>query len=148
MHKFLFAALLICLSFSACNIINPKEQVPTYLQLEPFVFSNPDSSFTGSSTYSIPSAWVYADDVPVGVFDLPCVVPVMMSKTSKLKIIAAVYNQGLKSYVFQYPFYRIDTTTLMYNPGKVHSYSPKTRYLSSLNATAFRLKINLIKGYH
>jgi hypothetical protein len=146
MHKFLFAALLICLSFSACNIINPKEQVPTYLQLEPFVFSNPDSSFTGSSTYSIPSAWVYADDVPVGVFDLPCVVPVMMSKTSKLKIIAAVYNQGLKSYVFQYPFYRIDTTTLMYNPGKVHSYSPKTRYLSSLNATAFRLKINFEEG--
>jgi hypothetical protein len=146
MHKFLFAALLICLSFSACNIINPKEQVPTYLQLEPFVFSNPDSSFTGSSTYNIPSAWVYADDVPVGVFDLPCIVPVMMSKTSKIKIFGGVYNQGLKSYVFQYPFYQIDTTTLMYNPGKIQSYSPKTRYLSSLNATAFRLKINFEEG--
>ena len=59
MHKLLYSALFICLSFSACNIINPKEQVPTYLRLDPFVFSNPDSSFTGSTTYSIPSAWVY-----------------------------------------------------------------------------------------
>lgn len=146
MHRLLYSTLFICLSFSACNIINPKEQIPTYLKLESFAFSNPDSSFTGSTTYSIPSAWVYVDDIPAGVFDLPCTVPVIMSKTSKIKIFAGVYNQGLKSYVFQYPYYQIDTTTLIYNPGKIQAYSPKTRYLTSLNSNSFRLKINFEEG--
>lgn len=146
MHKLLYSALFICLSFSACNIINPKEQIPTYLRLDPFVFSNPDSSFTGSTTYSIPSAWVYVDDIPAGVFDLPCTVPVIMNKTSKIKIIAGVNNQGLKSYVFQYPYYQIDTTSLFYNPGKVQDYSPKTRYLSNLSSSDFKLKINFEEG--
>lgn len=146
MLKFLYLSLFIVCSFSACNIINPKEQIPTYLHLEPFIFNNPDSSFTGSATYAIPSAWVYVDDVAAGTFDLPCTVPVMMSKTGKVKIVPAVVNQGIKSYVIQYPFYQFDTTTLFYNPGKIQNYSPKTNYSKDLTSNSFKLKVNFEEG--
>jgi hypothetical protein len=132
MNKILLA-LLVSLSFIVgCKIINPVEQTPTYIHIEPFTFSNPDSSFTGSSSHLIPSAWVYAGGQTVGVFDLPCTVPVIMSKTSLISIIPAVTNQGLKSYVIKYPFYENDTTTLYYNPGKIQNWTPHTRYLSGM----------------
>ena len=69
MNIYKYVAFLII--FPACNLINPKEQVPTYLHLDRFTFSNPDSSYTGSSSHDIPSAWVYVNDQPVGTFDLP-----------------------------------------------------------------------------
>ena len=80
---------------SACNIINPKEQTPTYLHLEPFTFYNPDSNITGSSTFDVPVAYVYANDLPVGLFDLPCTAPILINKKAAIRIIPGVYNQGL-----------------------------------------------------
>jgi len=146
MIKILYLLLFSVIGLSACNLINPKEQIPTYLHLEPFTFSNPDSNFTGSNTHDIPSAWVYVDDIPAGTFDLPCTVPVIMNKTGKVKIVPAVVNQGIKSYVIQYPFYQFDTTTLLYNPGKIQYYSPKTNYSKDLTSTSFKLKINFEEG--
>lgn len=145
MNKTLYAAFLF-LFFASCNLINPKEEVPTYLHLEPFIFTNADSSFTGSSFYNIPSAKVYIDDQPVGTFDLPCTVPVMTKKTGSVLIVPAVTNQGLKSMVFAYPFYKSDTVTLQYNPGKIQNYTPKTRYSPDLTSTSFRFKINFEEG--
>lgn len=146
MKKYLYIGFILPFCFSACNIINPKEQIPTYLHLEPFTFSNPDSVFTGSSSHSIPSANVFVNDVSVGIFDLPCTIPVMMTKTSSVLITPYVTNQGLKSYVFRYPFYQNDTTTLLYNPGKVQNYTPKTRYSIGIPSTAFKAKINFEEG--
>ena len=146
MKRHFYFLLLLPLVFAACNIINPKEATPTYLHVDPFSYSNPDSNITGSSSHDIPSAWIYVNDQPVGTFDLPCTVPVIMSKNSKVLIVPAVTNQGLKSYVFQYPFYQSDTCTLLYNPGKIQSYSPKTRYYTDLTATAFRMKNNFEEG--
>lgn len=146
MKRNLYFLLLLPILFAACNIINPKEATPTYLHLEPFVYSNPDSNVTGSSSHDIPSAWIYVNDQPVGTFDLPCTVPVIISKNSKVLIVPAVTNQGLKSYVFQYPFYQSDTCTLLYSPGNIQSYTPKTRYYADLTATAFRMQNNFEEG--
>lgn len=146
MIRHLFSIILFSFLFSACNLVNPKEQIPTYLHLEPFVFNNADSNVTGSSFHAIPSVKVAVDDITVGTFDLPCTIPLMMSKTSVAQIIPQVTNQGLKSYVFSYPFYSSDTVTVQYNPGKVQNYTPKTRYAPDLTSTAFRMKINFEEG--
>ena len=68
-------------------------------------------------------------------------------KTGKVVIVPAVTNQGIKSYVSQYPFYQSDSTTLIYDPGKLQSYSPKTSYSKDLNSNSFRLKITLRKDF-
>lgn len=134
------------MTFSACNIINPSEPIPTYLQLDEFTFSNPDSNFTGSSSHQIPSARVSVDDVAIGTFDLPCTVPILLTKSSLVAIAPFVSNQGLKSYVFNYPMYQRDTTTLYLNPGNVQRYTPKTRYRSDIRSNDFKLKINFEEG--
>lgn len=148
MIKKLHLFLIVLLAFSACNLINPKEQTPTYIHLEPFTFSNPDSNVTGSASHDIPSAKIAIDDRAIGTFDLPCTVPVIMSQSGKLSVIPMVTNQGLKSYVVQYPFYKSDSTTLSFNPGKIQNFSPKTRYWSDLTSSAFRMKNNFEEGLY
>ena len=146
MNKHFYFLLLFPFVFAACNIINPNEEVPTYIHVEPFVFNNPDSSFTGSSFQIIPSARVSVDDITVGIFDLPCTVPVLLKKSGSLRVAPFVTNQGLKSYVFLYPFFAADTTTIIYNPGQVQHFSPKTKYSADLTGVSFRLKVNFEEG--
>lgn len=146
MNKLILVVACSLVLFSGCNIFNPKEQVPTYIHLEPFIFQNADSNITGSGSHIIPSAWVYADDQPVGVFDLPCTIPVLISKTSKITLFPAVTSQGLKNYLIQYPFYRSDTTTLVYNPGNVQNYTPVTSYVAGMTIENFPIKVNFEEG--
>lgn len=138
--------LSIALLSNSCNIINPKEPIPTYIQLDSFIFNNPDSSFTGSSTHNIPAAWIFVNEQAIGVFDLPCTVPAIITKDSRLLIAPAVNNQGLKSYLFQYPFYTTDSTTLILNPGNIQHFQPKTQYSQDLKSAQFRLMINFEEG--
>jgi hypothetical protein len=69
-----------------------------------------------------------------------------MSKTSRITLFPGVSNQGLKSYIFQYPFYSTDTISLELNPGNVQNYTPKTRYLPELTASSFLVKVNFEEG--
>lgn len=124
---------------SGCNIINPEEKVPTYLHIDPYTFSNPDSAVTGSSSHLVTSSWVYFNGFPVGVFDLPCTVPVVTDQAGTIYVLPGVTNQGIKSYQIQYPFYRGDTFHLEYNPGKTQSFKPATRYYESLTSSNFPL---------
>lgn len=142
----IFSIATISNIFSACNIINPQEPVPTYIHIAPFTFYNPDSSYTGSSSHNIPSAWVFANDQAIGTFDLPCTIPIILSKSQKIKIVPAVYSQGMKSYLLQYPFYSYDTVTLENNPSKITNYTPRTRYLQNLKALNYKLLVNFEEG--
>lgn len=147
MNKIIYACLGIAfLLCEACNIINPKEPIPTYLHLEPFAFSNPDSSFTGSSSHKITSVKIFAGNTAGGVYDLPCTVPLIISKDELVSVVPMVTNQGMKSYVTNYPFYEIDSVMLKYAPGQVSYFTPKTKYLNVLTRESFRLKINFEEG--
>ena len=68
MHKNLFAIGIIVLLFHSCEIINPEEDIPSYIYVEEIKFTstNPDQ---GSSSNKILDAWVYVDDELIGAFD-------------------------------------------------------------------------------
>lgn len=147
MNRIVYACLgIIALWCGSCNIINPKEPIPTYLHLDPFIFNNPDSNFTGSASHQITSVKLFVGNATGGVYDLPCTVPLNITKDELISIVPMVNNQGMKSYVTPYPFYEMDSVVLKYAPGKVSNFTPKTKYLNVLNRSSFRLKINFEEG--
>lgn len=117
---------------SACNIINPKEQVPTYVHIDSFrVVTN--SKFTNLSySHDINNVWVYCNNNLVGEFDLPATFPVIVSDTGHLTLAAGVSENGQNNLVLQYPFYVYDNSTLTAHPGKVINYTPTTTYYSNI----------------
>src|SRR5690348_12276879 len=69
--------VLLGMSMQNCNTINPRETTPTYIHIDSFR-TKPGFS------HKITAVWVYYNNSPVGVFDLPATIPVMASGTGKL----------------------------------------------------------------
>jgi hypothetical protein len=115
-----------------CNIINPKEQVPTYIHIDSFKF-NPNPLFTNiSSSHDINNVWVYYNNNLIGEFDLPATVPIIASGRGNLEVSPGVLENGQNSLVLVYPFYALDTSSFTAQPGKVINYTPKTTYFSNI----------------
>ena len=133
MRTFYILAIFFTVScLQACNIINPKEATPTYVHVDSFQFTNSNPAKYGSPSHNITCVWVYYNDNPVGVFDLPTTFPVLTTgNTGKLLLVPGITIDGLSAYQTQYPFYTGDTSTLTTNPGKITGYTPKTGYNTS-----------------
>lgn len=147
--KMRFKVLLILLPFMisamwGCNLIDPEENTPTYINIDSFDFQidNPDKE--GSASQDIRSVWIYYNNSPVGVFDLPCRVPVITQGDEGLITVApGIALNGLVDLQPQYPFFRFDSVVFETNPGKIFDYVPTTGYLS---ATQFRFNEDFETG--
>lgn len=120
----LISITLISVLATRCNIINPKEKVPTYVRIDSFSFETPD-------LYDIRYAWVYYNNNPIGAFDLPATVPVMASGTGEIKVLPGIPINGRGERPVAYPFYKGYSTTLTESPGQIVTLSPTTRYFDS-----------------
>jgi len=132
-RRLVYFVLLCCLFFlgNSCNVINPTEPVPTYIHIDSFIFEK-NPSVNLSTSHQITSVWVYYNNNNIGNFDLPCTIPIITSGTGMLQLAPAVANDGLNNIVYLYPFYTVDTFTLVPQPGKVVTHEPKTEYYSDV----------------
>lgn len=126
MHYKLFFGFVIVLSVVGCNIINPEEQIPSYIHLEPFTFvAGPDD---GGSTSKITEAWVYVGGDLLGAYTLPATFPVLQSGTVEVLCDPGIYDNGRKVTPELYPFYRRYTTSVTLVTGDTVTISPTTGY--------------------
>lgn len=119
-------------AFSGCNIINPPEHIPTYVKIDSFHFVIKDPRTQGSASNDITSVWVYYNNSPVGIFDMPCNVPVItQGDEGTISVTPGITLDGLSALQPQYPFYAFDTTVLVTNPGKVQTFIPTGKYIAA-----------------
>lgn len=129
----------VALAFiSSCNVIDPKEDIPTYVKIDSvdFIINNPLKE--GSASSRVTAAWVYYNNDAVGVFDIPCTVPVITNgEEGKLSFAPGITLNGLQDLQPRYEFYTFDTISLKTNPGQVVNYTPRVSYI---NAAKFQFK--------
>lgn len=126
--------LIVILAWSSCNIINPPEPVPSYVNLKSFDFSIKDN-IQGSSSNKIEDGWLYIDGNLQGVYELPASVPVLESGTHSIRILPGIYFNGIKSQRFPYPFYASFDTVLSLQQGVEISLQPRSSYVQGLAYT-------------
>lgn len=122
----------VALWLSGCDVINPVEDVPTYIRIDSFDFVINNANKEGSAAHDITSVWVYYNNNPVGAFDVPCQIPVITQGNSgTISVLPGITLNGLVDLQPAYAFYAFDTMTLVSNPGKVVNYTPKASYVSA-----------------
>lgn len=130
--KILLFFVPVLLSVFGCNVINPAEPVPTYVKIDSVILDITDPSQQGSASHNITSVWIYYNNSPVGIFDLPCHVPVITEgETGKLSVIPGITLNGLVDLQPQYSFFTFDTLTLVSNPGNTVNFTPVTSYTAA-----------------
>jgi len=117
MKKSIFSIIII-LSFSfcfhSCEIINPAEEIPSYIKIDTFLFTNnPNILEQGGLSSQITDVWVYVDNQPVGAYELPACFPVLNSGEHEILFLPGIKISGISNARGAYPFYtsaRFNTT--------------------------------------
>jgi len=102
--SFSFCILLLAVSLPSCEVINPEEGIPSYLQIDTITLST-NYLTEGSNSHKITDAWVYVDDQLVGAYELPATIPVLKSGSHTIKVLAGIKMNGIAATRIQYPFY-------------------------------------------
>lgn len=105
MNKLLFLVTIFIVSFlSSCEIINPAEDIPSYIQIDTIDFQSQSSDF-GTSSHKITDCWVYVNRDFIGCFELPAKIPVLKSGNCEVMIRGGIKLNGIAASRIVNPFY-------------------------------------------
>lgn len=128
--KYLYFFVLLSFGLSSCVKNNP---LPVWLEINNWTLnSNPDSNTSpGELTHNFSDVWVYIDGKVIGVFEVPCKVPVLVSGSCKVTLYPAFKNNGLASTKKIYPFTEPYEVAMDFAEGETYTFNPTTRYYSN-----------------
>jgi hypothetical protein len=132
--KYLYIFVLLSFGLSSCVKNNP---LPVYLEINKWVLnSNPGSGVLpntnpGILTQNFSDVWVYIDGKIIGVFEVPCKIPVLVSGSCKITLYPAIKNNGISATKKIYPFVEPFETTLELVSGDTYTFNPTTRYFAN-----------------
>lgn len=136
--KFLirFTLLFLVIGLSGCDVINPEEDIPAYIEVLPFEYT---ASIDGSNSTKITDAWVTVNGNFLGAFNLPVKLPVLEQTGSyEVLIDAGIKDNALNTFPNIYPFYERYTQTVDLEIGEVVSVQPDTRYDMDITQMVFQ----------
>ena len=126
LHCLLFA-LLIVLGFSC----KQKDITPSWLKINNFTLAT-NVAIEGENSHNITDAWLYMDNQPLGVFELPCKVPILSEGKHSFTIWPGIKDNGISDTRVRYPFYQkwqSDVTLVKNDTVEIY---PATTYKSDL----------------
>lgn len=129
----LAAALLGILPFAGCRIIDPAEDIPSYIRVNDIRLTITDTITQGSGSENITDAWIYVDGNLIGAFELPCTIPVLEEGTHEVLIKAGIRQNGLESTRAIYPFYKGWEEQVTFTRGQIVTVSPVITYFPIVN---------------
>ena len=122
----------LLIALSSCEIINPEEQVPSYIHIEKIDLST-DYGSEGSNSHNIVDAWVYVNDKFIGGYELPATFPVLASGEVNLKVRAGIRNSGATALRLDYPFYNFyENAFFQLSEDSVSNAEPEATYFDDL----------------
>lgn len=138
--KYLYLFLLLTFGLSGCVKNNPA---PIWLEINSWTLNaNPNPSTQPNSdpgvlSHNFSDVWVYIDGKVIGVFEVPCKVPVLVSGTCKITLLPTIRNNGVAVTKKAYPFMQQFETTLNLVEGETYTINPTTYYAST---TSFHIE--------
>lgn len=122
----LFTGLLI---LSGCNLINPKEELPSYVSIQNAAVCL-DPACQDQRTNGMKAVWVYREGLPVplGIFGSYSKFPLPDTQKKKLSFRAGVFENGSSNFIKDYPFLRTIEITPTGIPGGTDTITPIFTY--------------------
>lgn len=133
--KPLFISLVIIVS--GCNLINPDEDAPGYLEVNEFSFDPAPGAqeFGPSSSTKIKDAWIYIDGEFHGVYELPAKFPVLETGTRELLVLPGIFLNGISGTRSPYPFYKGSNHSITIPANGSTEITPATQYFDLAECT-------------
>lgn len=137
-------AIVFLGTLAACDIINPSEDIPAYLYVEPFQLET-DTRTEGSNSSKIEEAWLSVNGNFLGAYTLPALIPVLGTGTQTITLSAGIKDNGISATPEIYPFYEPFETEIELRPNEVDTLRPVIGYLED---TRFAFIEDFEQGTH
>jgi len=140
MKNFLILVVtIITVIFSSCNLINPDETAPSYIEVNSFSFDPaPTIGVTGPSTSTnIKDVWVFIDNDFQGAYELPARFPVLKTGVHSIVLSPGIFLNGIASTRSPYPFYRPDVQEVNLSENGTTTFNPVTSYFDTVECSYF-----------
>ena len=98
---YLLLTLFVALGLSC----KQKDITPSWLKINKFTLTT-NVATEGENSQNITDAWLYIDNQPLGVFELPCKIPILAEGKHAFTIWAGIKNNGISDKRVRYPFYQ------------------------------------------
>jgi hypothetical protein len=109
-------------------MINPVEPVPAYINISSIALINTPGKNVGSLSHKITDAWIYINNSPVGVFEVPFTIPILWEGSHNVRIRAGIMQNGIAATRIEYPFYADYDTVINFVPEQIHTINPVFSY--------------------
>ncbi|GAB4140700.1 MAG: hypothetical protein Fur0041_15900 [Bacteroidia bacterium] len=119
--------------FAGCSVLDPAEEVPSYIKIDAINLNIVNPNVQGSGSHKITDAWIYIDGTLIGAFELPCKFPVLAEGAHSLIVRAGIKMNGTSTTRAMYPFYRGYEETVSLTRGQVTQVNPTVEYFSGTN---------------
>lgn len=121
--------LLLAFTFlSSCEVINPAEEIPSYLYVEPFSLKI-NAAREGSNSSKITEAWISMDGQFIGAYSLPAEIPILATGQHQLRLEPGIRDNGINSTPEIYPFYEAVEVTVDLEMNQTDTIRPVTQYV-------------------
>ncbi len=153
-HLFYILSVGIIFGFASCEKFEGDQTVPAYLYIDKIsLVENPDLSSQG---FEQDSGFLSSDintveiivnkSHKVGVFELPCTIPVLQGGNSEVLVYPCVKQNGMSATRIRYPFYQSVTQNTNLVPGETQTLNISAQYK---NAPSYFLRTeNFEKASH
>jgi hypothetical protein len=111
----------------SCDIINPAEDIPSYVKIDTFLVSV-DNFDQGSASHMITDIWLSVGGTNMGVFVMPFNIPSLETGFQTLTIRPGIKLNGISASRIAYPFYKPYIIDLNLVPGEINEITPSSTY--------------------
>ena len=146
--------LISILGFSSCEIINPDEDIPSFIRIDKITVNAHQGQ--GSDSAYIADSWIYIDDQLVGAFQLPALIPILHQGAQNIEIRSGVLLNGIAATRTINPFYAYQKKVVTLIPDDIvkidveTTYNPLTKFVwNSLGQEGFEeggISIDSVNG--
>lgn len=116
--------IFLMILFSGCDLINPEEKLPAYVQIDDFKIVGDEED----RIKNVRDVWIGTKSSDLGIYQLPALIPVLEDGDVEFTIYGGVYLNGIKSDRNKYFFYKPLDVTLKLIEGETTKYSPEIAY--------------------
>lgn len=117
--------LLIALFLVSCEIINPEEDIPTYIKVSG-VSVTTDFEEEGTARHDIHDVWIRHAGKNLGAYNIPFEVPILQQDgKSEIQFDAGIKTSGTSTIRDKYPFYEPIIVNSEFKPNATDSFGPR-----------------------
>ncbi len=111
---------------------NITAEIPSYIEITKFDYiGNNQSTIPHGQSYNsvnITDAWITMEGQILGVFEIPCIIPVLNEGIYNINISPGIKANGIAGNRIKYPFYEIYQEEIEINNQSITQINPTTKY--------------------